>query len=79
MAHNHPRANQFYRYCKHTAKGSVADAFRQFDESIPDTLTLRQDNERRYKDFCLEARTNKEWRYMLFANAKFRYRREFER
>jgi hypothetical protein len=79
MAHNKPKANMFYRYCKHTAKGSVADAFRNFDESIPDPLVLEQDNERRYVAFCTEANTNREWRYMLFANANFRYRKEFEK
>jgi hypothetical protein len=79
MAHNHPKANQFYRYCKYTAKGSVADAFKNFDESILDPLTLKEDNERRYKEFCVYANTKREWCSKIYANSGFRYRKEFEK
>lgn len=79
MSHNHPKANQYHWYCTNTAEGSVSDAFRKFDESIPNPLTLEKDNERRYKAFCTDATVNREWRYMLFSNSGFRYRKEFEK
>jgi hypothetical protein len=80
MAHNHPKANQFHWYCVNTAEGSVADAFRKFDESILDPLALKEDNERRYKDFCVQAKTNMGWRMRIFANSgTSRYRKSSAR
>lgn len=79
MSHNRPKPNQFHWYCKNTAKGSVADAFRNFDESILPEPGLKEKNKQRYREFCAYLNNNPEWRYHLYANSGFRYRKEFEK